>query len=167
MGQTLILTLQLDESAQTFYEDLRRRYFPPERNLIPAHLTLFHQLPDDNSTAETVGSLLQSVEGFPLTSPTARSIGRGVAVFFQSEHLRALHAALSCAFEPDLIPQDRQRFQPHIVVQNKVAPEVARQTLPRLQSIPLLEPHAIGLTLWRYLGGPWERVGDFPFGEVA
>ena len=165
--QPLILTLQLDETTQAFYEDLRHRYFPPERNLIPAHLTLFHHLPDDDHTAEAIGEASQSTTAFSLTNPDARSIGRGVAVFFQSERLRALHAALSTAFEPDLIPQDRQRFQPHIVVQNKVAPETARQTLPQIQGISLWEPHAIGLTLWRYLGGPWERVSDFPFDETA
>ena len=163
MTQPLIRALQIDETARLFYEDLRRRYFPPERNLIPAHLTLFHQLPHDGHTNQTLREVSASTAAFPLTNPAPRSIGRGVAVFFQSERLRALHAALSTGFEADLIPQDRQRFQPHIVVQNKVDPATARQTLPQLQAIPLLEAHAIGLTLWRYLGGPWERLEDFDF----
>ena len=36
MNQPLLLTLQLAPTAQAVYEDLRRRYFPAERNLIPA-----------------------------------------------------------------------------------------------------------------------------------
>ena len=163
MLHPLILTLQLDETAQAFYEDLRRRHFPPERNLIPAHLTLFHHLPGDAHTHQAVHEAAQATPPFPLTHPNPRCIGRGVTVFFQPGPISALHAALSTAFEANLIPQDRQRFQPHTVVQNKVDPATARQTLPQLQAIPLLEAHAIGLTLWRYLGGPWERLEDFDF----
>ena len=52
--QTLILTLQLDAISNAFYEHLRRKYFPPERNLIAAHVTLFHQLPDEPLTHELI-----------------------------------------------------------------------------------------------------------------
>lgn len=43
---TAILTLHLDPTAQSRFEALRQRHYPPERNQIPAHLTLFHTLPD-------------------------------------------------------------------------------------------------------------------------
>ena len=163
MSQPLVLTLQLDEAAQAFYEGLRRLYFPPERNVIPAHLSLFHQLPDQRKIHETLHALASVTPAFPLTNPVLRSIGRGVAVFVGAKALMDLHAALSSEFEVDLIPQDRQRFRPHIVVQNKVDPETARQTLSQLQSTPMPEPRATGLTLWRYLGGPWQRLHDFSF----
>jgi hypothetical protein len=163
VSQPLILTLQLDERSQAFYEDLRRRYFPPERNVISAHVTLFHQLPDADWTRETLRRVAKSKTSFHLTNPTPRSIGRGVAIFFQSEQAVELHATLSTHFRVVLIPQDRQRFQPHIVVQNKVNSETAQQTLPQVQAIPLIEPRAIGLSLWHYLDGPWEHLIDFPF----
>ena len=162
---TLILTLQIDEAGQTFYEGLRRRYFPPERNLIGAHVTLFHQLADEERTYEVVSASAQGMSSFRLMNPTARSIGRGVAVFFESERLSALHAELAAAFEAHVTPQDRQRFRPHITVQNKVEPEVARATLALLGEGSVVEAEAVGLTLWRYLGGPWERVRGYPFGE--
>ena len=155
--------MSIDQSAQAFYENLRQRYFPPERDLVPAHLSLFHQLPDDDHTVRALRKVSEATSAFPLTHPVAKSIGRGVAVFFESANLKQLHATLAAAFEADLIPQDRQRLRPHIVVQNKVDPELARATLPRIQAIPLIELQAIGLTLWRYLGGPWEHVADFPF----
>ena len=41
----LILTLMLDEGTQAWLDALRRAQFPPERNLVPAHVTLFHALP--------------------------------------------------------------------------------------------------------------------------
>ncbi len=165
MGQSLILTVQLDTKAQAFYEDLRMRYFPPERNLIPAHLTLFHQLPEEDRISQVLGEAAEVTPMIRLTKPTPRSMGRGVAVFFESAQLVACHTALSRAFESDLIPQDRQRLRPHIVIQNKVDPETARRTLPLIQVSSLIEPHAIGLTLWRYLGGPWEHVRHFAFSD--
>jgi hypothetical protein len=163
MSQRLILTLQLDPASQLFYEELRRRYFPPERNLIPAHLSLFHQLPDEKFTYQVLHKSAAAYVSFGLAEPAPRSIGRGVAIFYRSEVLAELHRALSTAFQPCLIPQDRQRFQAHIVIQNKVAPEIARETLSRIHADSLIEPRAIGLTLWRYLGGPWEHLCHFPF----
>ena len=41
----LILTLALDGATFAPLDALRRPHFPPERNLVPAHLTLFHALP--------------------------------------------------------------------------------------------------------------------------
>ena len=41
----LILTLMLDAGTQAWLEALRRAHFPPGRNLVPAHVTLFHALP--------------------------------------------------------------------------------------------------------------------------
>ncbi len=162
MSQPLILTLRLDPLAQTFYENLRRRHFPPERNLIPAHLTLFHQLPDKESTYTTVRELAESTPVLQLAHSTPRSIGRGVAIFCQSEQLASLHSALSRVFKEQLIPQDRQPFRPHIVIQNKVHPETASATLSNLDLPSLIQPSGIGLTLWRYLGGPWKHLSDFP-----
>jgi hypothetical protein len=78
-----------------------------------------------------------------------------------------LHATLAAAFQAHLIPQDRQPFRPHIVVQNKVDPATARHTLAQLASAALPEPVGIGLTLWRYLNGPWEHLQDFPFLTAA
>jgi 2'-5' RNA ligase len=163
MAKPLILTLQIDEATQSFYEDLRRRFFPRQRNLIPAHLTLFHQLPDEDRIYDALRTTAQATVAFQVTEPKLRSIGRGVAVFFQPEPLRTLHRNFLSIFQSDLISQDRQRFDPHIVVQNKVAPETARHTFDELQDLPLLEPRSIGLTLWRYVDGPWEHLVDLPF----
>ena len=162
MNQPLILTLQIDPSARDFYETLRQRYFPPERNIISAHLSLFHQLPDEERTFEVICERARSTKGFQLSVGVPRSIGRGVAVFFSSPALASMHDALCDAFRADLIPQDRQPFKPHVVIQNKVDPATARETLSQVSGTSFIEPYAIGLTLWRYLGGQWEHLSDFP-----
>ena len=45
--QPLIVTLTLDAPARERFDALRRRHFPPERNHLAAHLTLFHALPGE------------------------------------------------------------------------------------------------------------------------
>jgi hypothetical protein len=64
-------------------------------------------------------------------------------------------------------PQDRQKHAPHVTVQNKVAPAVARALHERLlaEFVPY-DVRARGLGLWRYLGGPWDPVAAFPFGPA-
>jgi hypothetical protein len=58
-AQPLILTLALDGEAFAFFDGLRRAHFPPERNVVPAHVTLFHALPGEQRPA--IGSLLDLV----------------------------------------------------------------------------------------------------------
>lgn len=47
----LILTLAMDERSQERFDRLRETHFPPERNHLSAHLTLFHRLPGERQTA--------------------------------------------------------------------------------------------------------------------
>jgi len=161
---SLILTLQVDPEAQAHFETLRQRHFPPERNLIPAHLTLFHQLPDAAATIEILERLAEEQIVFDVRVTGLRSLGKGVSYTLASQTLTSLHSRLARVFQDDLIAQDRQRFQPHIVVQNKVTPEAARALLAELQQgfVPS-NIHAHGLDLWRYLDGPWEYLRAFPF----
>ncbi len=162
---TNILTLRVDPISQAHFDQMRQRYFPPERNLIPAHLTLFHTLPDTPEISNDLHSAAGSIQPFPMQVTGLRSLGRGVAYTLVSLELQALHRRLSSAFELHLSPQDRQKFQPHIVIQNKATPEQARTLMALLQ--PAFQPfdvHVEGLDLWHYRGGPWEHTQTFPFG---
>jgi hypothetical protein len=49
MSTSLILTLKLDQTTFERANTLRQQYFPPERNVVPAHVILFHQLPGDKN----------------------------------------------------------------------------------------------------------------------
>ncbi len=164
---TNVLTLRLDPESQARFDHLRQLHFPPTRNLIAAHITLFHTLPDD---AWITAQLAESVTGqtaFSIGVTGVRSLGKGVAYTLASAPLQALHRSLSQAFLSELTPQDRQRFQPHVVVQNKVTPAAAQALLRSLESaFTPWSIQAIGLDLWHYLGGPWELAQTFLFAST-
>ena len=153
---TDILTLALDPASQAHFEHMRQQHYPSALNRIGAHLTLFHTLPESE---EIRTRLLEATTRAPFTMRVTglRSLGRGVAYTIESPELLALHKRLSTAFAEHLSPQDKQNFQPHIVIQNKATGEEAR-TLKALLTAGFrqFEVQATGLELWRYLHGPWQ-----------
>ncbi len=165
---TLILTLRLDAASQAFFEQMRQLHYPPERNVISAHLTLFHQLPEDEQVMETLKQTAETQPRFSLACTGLFSLGRGVAYQLESAALLSLHKGLARVFAPHLSAQDKQRFRPHIVIQNKVTSERARSLLAELGGSRLPQNvNAHGLDLWRYLGGPWAPLQTFQFSPSA
>ncbi len=162
----LIVTLLLDEAAQQRFDRLRAEHFPPERNHLAAHVTLFHALPGehlDAVRADLAGAADRPA--FDVAVTGLRFLGRGVAYRLEAPEVVALRDDLAGRWAPWLTPQDRQRHAPHVTVQNKVAPATARALHERL--LAGFVPGTIrarGLGLWRYLGGPWEAVGEHRFG---
>ncbi|MGI4741498.1 MAG: 2'-5' RNA ligase family protein [Janthinobacterium lividum] len=164
----LILTLTLDAASQAFFDEQRKRYFPAKINYLSAHLTLFHALPgaeeariaDDlrAATAAQPGPLALRVSGL-------KFMGRGVMYTLDNPTLPALHRRLQQQWQPWLSPQDGQGLRPHITVQNKVDPAVARALHTELSAnfVPF-DATGTGLALWAYRGGPWEQRQLFPFG---
>lgn len=45
---SMILTAHVAAPEIRFFDDLHSRYFPPERNYLSAHLTVFHKLPSEH-----------------------------------------------------------------------------------------------------------------------
>ena len=164
MPMTYIVTLQMDDASQAFFEGMRRKHFPPERNQIGAHLTLFHTLPETGEVAEALRWIGDHHSVFAMEVTGLRSLGRGVAYTLRSVELAARHAELAEVFRDHLTPQDKQKFSPHVVVQNKVTGEAARKLLEELQGdFKPFTVWGIGFELWKYLGGPWELVERFGF----
>lgn len=161
----LIVTLLLDDDAQQRFDRLRAAHFPPERNHLDGHVTLFHALPGEHRAA--VGRELAAVAarpGFDVAVTGVRFLGRGVALDLSAPELTALRAGLADAFDPWLTRQDRQWSRPHVTVQNKVAPETARALHAELTASFVPETvTARGLGLWCYLGGPWAAEAEFLF----
>jgi hypothetical protein len=63
-----------------------------------------------------------------------------------------------------LTPQDQAGWRPHVTVQNKVRPDVARTLLRALEADFTPRPVAIaGLASWWYRGGPWEPLSRHMF----
>ncbi|WBH16301.1 2'-5' RNA ligase family protein [Sphingomonas radiodurans] len=162
----IIVTALLGKADQAYFDELRRAHFPPERNHLDAHLTMFHHLPP--STADEVKHrLTQETRGVP--APEARlvapySLGRGVAYRIDSPGLAAIRAHLAEAFAGLLTPQDQAGWRAHVTVQNKVEPKVAKSLLADLASSFQARPLAIaGLAAWWYRGGPWEPLSRHMF----
>lgn len=167
----LILTLKLEPTAFEMLDALRRAHFPPERNFIPAHITLFHALPGGrhDAIASAARDICRATPAPWLSLPAPRFLGRGVAIEVSAPELLRLRARLAAEWAPWLGAQDRQGYRPHVTIQNKVAPAQARQLYNDLAArwAPL-EARGVALLLWHYLGGPWQLAGEFPFaGEVG
>lgn len=162
----LILTLKLDHTTFAVMNDLRQQHFPPERNLVPAHITLFHALPGEHEDAirHALDDRAARTPIMPLTFTKPRSLGKGVALDADSADLIRLRHDLATGWRDWLSPQDHQRYGPHLTIQNKVSPDQARRLHADLAATwePLVA-RGEGVLLWRYLGGPWELIGTFPF----
>jgi 2'-5' RNA ligase len=159
----------MDPDSFGRFESLRQAHFPPHRNFIPAHLTLFHHLPghDPGAIAADLAATLRTRTPVRLHATGLRFLGRGVAYTFDSPDLTALRNDLAARWANSLTPQDRQPFRPHITVQNKADPDEARRLKQSLEAgFQSFDVTGEGLLLWRYLGGPWEALGDFPFGGL-
>ncbi len=161
----LVVTLLLDDAAQARLDRLRAQHFPPERNHLAAHVTLFHALPGEHLDAVRADlSAAADRPGFDVAVTGVRFLGRGVAYVLSSPEVAEMRNGLAAGWQPWLTPQDRQKHSPHVTVQNKVAPQAARALHDRLLADFVPESvRARGLGLWRYLGGPWESMGEHPF----
>ncbi|MDO7742343.1 MAG: 2'-5' RNA ligase family protein [Pedobacter sp.] len=160
--QVLILTVRLDDVSQAYFDALRLQHFPPERNFLKAHLTLFHKLPDIPETVQIISQL--SVSPFVMQVTGLFNLGAGVAFRVESQSLNLVRNELRKEFNAHLSAQDKQGFRGHITVQNKTSPEIARSLLAELSlNFMAFEIQALGLDLWYYLGGPWEHKQFLPF----
>ncbi|WP_426492468.1 2'-5' RNA ligase family protein [Hymenobacter sp. 102] len=162
----LILTLTLDAAAHQRFTILRRQYFPPERNYLEAHVTLFHHLPgtEQVTVAHHLRELAATTAPLTLNVSGVQFLGRGVAYKLLSEPLQQLHRQLQTRWEPWLTPQDRQPLRPHITIQNKVDPARARALYTELEAgFSPDSIQGIGFTLWAYRGGPWQQLEQVPF----
>lgn len=166
----LILTLRLDAASQAHFDALRQQYFPPERNYLASHVTLFHHLPGPEAPAisQFLADWATSLPPLALLVTGLRFLGRGVAYDLDNAELLRRHRELQTTWAAWLTPQDQQRLRPHVTVQNKVAPEVARALHTRLAAeFELREVQGTGVQLWAYRNGPWEALQEFPFGATS
>ena len=159
---TYILTAEMDPESFAWLDRLRQQHFPPERNLLPAHLTMFHYL----SLAQTARLDDFEVPGSPvpilLSAPIL--LGSGVAIRIRSPELERLRTAARQAMSGEFSKQDSQGWRPHVTIQNKVPAEAAKELYRTIeigfeQSLGAVT----GLLLWEYLGGPWQMARRLSF----
>lgn len=162
----IIVTALFGAEDAAWLTGLRRQHFPPARNHLDAHLTLFHHIAP-SLAPELKQRLVAETRG--VSAPQARvggimSLGRGTALRIDSPELEAIRARLADAFRGLLMPQDQAGWRPHVTIQNKVEPAVARALKAELEAGFAPRPLAIaGLAAWWYRGGPWELLSRHMF----
>ncbi|MDR6113406.1 MULTISPECIES: 2'-5' RNA ligase family protein [unclassified Sphingomonas] len=162
----IIVTALFGRADQGWFDGLRRQHFPPERNVLDAHCTLFHHLPP-SVEAELKHRLNGLTRG--QRAPQARagglmSLGRGVAIRIESPGLVAIRRELVDAFAGMLTPQDAGGWRAHVTIQNKVTPATAKLLLQQMErDFRPREVEVIGLGAWWYRGGPWEMLSRHLF----
>ena len=167
MSGALIVTAELAGEDFAWLDALRRRHYPPERNQLAAHLTMFHALPP-SAEPEIRARLADLTDGPapPASIAGVMNLGNGVALRVVSDGLDAIRDELGEALHGLLGAQDSGGWRPHVTIQNKVEPKVARTLRQSLEENFQPRPLRIaGLGLHRYLGGPWETVRVYPFRE--
>ncbi|MBN9195053.1 MAG: AarF/ABC1/UbiB kinase family protein [Microbacterium sp.] len=93
----IVVTALFGAGDQAWFEALRRAHYPPARNQVSAHLTLFHHLPP-SIEAEVRQRLAAETRHVAPPAATLRepySLGRGVAWRIESEGLAAIRARLA------------------------------------------------------------------------
>ena len=162
----LVVTLRCSGTGWRICQALRDAHFPAFRNIVPAHIALFHHLPGDElaEVEQDARDVCQLAKPFVLRVSGLRSLGGGVALEVKSPELLEVHRQLAHAWEAWLTPQDRARFAPHVTIQNKVRPPEARHLLEQLQAeFSPFVVDATGLEFWHYRGGPWEPAAFVAF----
>lgn len=160
------MTAMMGKQDLAWADALRREHYPAERNVLPAHITLFHHLPP-----QALGEIKQALKDIarysapPVTSlQRLIHLGTGVAYQLHSPDLLAMRMELADRFQGLLVAQDQQTPRLHITVQNKVSAKEAKELLTRLSLDFEPRPFQIkGLALQYYMDGPWQNIGEWPF----
>ena len=93
-------------------------------------------------------------------------LGTGNAYRIESLVLDDMRWRLAEAFAPLLMAQDRADWVPHVTVQNKVKPSVAKVTKDAIAATFRPRPLSIiGLAAYHYRDGPWEEIAGYAFGS--
>ena len=161
-----ILTAELPPDMHRRYTDLRTAHFPPERNYLEAHVTLFHAIPAqcEDEVKSYLARLVGEVSPIHGQVEGLMSLGGGTAIKLSSPDLLALRDEVAEHFRGMLTKQDQHRPRLHVTIQNKVTSKEAKALQAELMG--LIEPREFtfpGLALHIYRGGPWEFVRRFAF----
>ena len=164
-GVPLLITAELPADVLAWADALRRAHYPPDRNRLRAHVTLFHALPP--SVEDEVRRLLGDLAR--VAPPSAEITGlmalqSGTAIAVHSPAMVALHAEIAERLLGLLTWRDQPPPRLHITVQNKVSAHEARSLQDTLR--PAIAPrrfrfHGFGLYSWH--DGLWNPIREFVF----
>ena len=161
----LIIAADFAPDDFAWLEGLRRAHYPPERNQVPVHLTMFHALPPSaEDEARRQLSLHTRTPAPSMSIAGLMDLGGGVAFRVVSDDLDTIRDEIADHFHGMLGAQDAHGWRPHITIQNKVPSRQARALIAELERDFRPRPLRIaGLSLHRYIGGPWETLAGYQF----
>ncbi len=162
----LILTAELPPDLHRCYTDLRTEHFPPERNYLEAHVTLFHALPAqcEDELRRYLARLTGEIAPVRGQVEGLMPLGGGTAIKLSSPDMLTLRDEIAEHFRGMLTNQDQHRPRLHVTIQNKVTGKEAQALQAQLAGT--IDPRAFtfpGLALHAYRGGPWEFIRRFAF----
>lgn len=145
---------------------LRQAHFPPERNFLKAHVTLFHALPHfcEKELRALLGRLVAAHAPPAGSLEGIMSLGGGTALKLRSEAMLSIRGEIADHFHGMLTAQDQYTPRLHVTIQNKVSPAKAKALQALLESE--IQPRKLtfpGLSLHIYRGAPWEFVKTWKF----
>ncbi len=161
-----IVTGVLPDDILAWADGLRRAHYPPERNWLKAHVTLFHSFAPSlrGELPRYLASIASEFAPPPAEVTGLMDLGSGTAIAVRSPGLLAIRARIAEHFWDMLTRQDQGGKKLHITVQNKV-PRADALALQR--SLEPVLPHPkfrfTGLALHIYRGPHWEAVNRWTF----
>lgn len=162
-----IVCLKMDRLSFERLSAWRKLYFPPERNFLDAHLTLYHRLPfpAHEIIRDALRNLTMRRESFVLTFEQIVHHQLFLGIKLATPEVVQLKKELDRDLTLWLAPQDRQTIVPHVTVSNNGQLEAVDRAKEELEKtfVPW-QGRAEGLQLFRYRRGPWEWLEDFSFG---
>ncbi len=161
-----IVTAELPGDIFAWADGLRREHFPPERNKLAAHVTLFHSFAP--SLREELSRMLGGVAAAYAPSPARvdglMNLGTGTALAIASPGMDSIREAIADHFHGSLTRQDAQRLRLHITIQNKVSTEAAKALQRALAAhFRPREFRFRGLGLHIYRGTHWDALAQWSF----
>jgi hypothetical protein len=161
-----IVTAELPPDVLAWADRLRRAHYPPDRNKLEAHVTLFHSFAP--SLREELHGVLARIVG-EYAPPSAwldgiMKLGGGTALAIESSGMLNVREQIAEHFHGALTAQDMHPPRLHITIQNKVTLHEARSLQDALREV--LQPRKFafrGLGLHLYRETHWEALGRWSF----
>ena len=161
----LLVTAELPPDVLAWADGLRKAHFPPDRNKLRAHVTLFHALPPsvEEELRQTLGEL--SAASPPEASISGlMKLGSGTALAIDSAAMLELHGIVAERMHGLMTRQDAQPLRLHVTIQNKVTSREARALQDQLgATLQTRNFQFQGFGLYAYEDGLWRPIRNFPF----
>lgn len=161
----LLVTAELPPDLLGWADAMRRAHYPPERNRLRAHVTLFHMIPP-SAEGELFEILVKLGRRPP---PPARIDGlmklqQGTALAVKSPAMTEMYADISYSLHGLLAKQNVNPARLHITIQNKVSATAARSLHAQLApAIKPVEFRFYGFGVYAWEEGLWREIRKIPF----